>query len=414
MTCLIPSARPLGRLFVTLLTATLGGSLAGCNALPFASTKAAPASSATDLLALSQTEFDAYLLRQPMSNHQESCRMVERVGQRIASASGKADSPWQFVLISSSEPNIFCLPGGRIGVTEGLLPICHNEAGLAAAMSHEVAHSVAQHGSQRMQKSRGYSGVFASMMNDSRSEEERFQLAYGMTPAARAELPYTREQELEADSIGLQLMARAGYDPREAPRFWERMGMSDRQNPPKPDELTARINQMQKSLPGAIAYYNQSKQHGLGMVISLPAPAPDRSEIARAGHEGKTRQTAKLVQTADAASLSNDPFLDAAPASPAAPKESAAGMASLEDFTEATDRAAEPKQTNAPPKKPSATRDNGWKGEATAVWAQPVPLEPGSRLPRPTTDLSDMPLPPADDHWRKSENGVVDPVKWTR
>lgn len=156
--------------------------------------------------------------------------MVDRVGQRIAAVAGRDDFQWEFKVVQSDQQNAFCLPGGKVAVYEGILPICENEAGLAVVMSHEIAHALARHGGERMAHSQ-VEGVGKNIMNAvlKQRDEQTQQLvltAYGAATKYGAILPYSRKHESEADAIGMRLMAKAGYDPSEAPRFWQRFGQA--------------------------------------------------------------------------------------------------------------------------------------------------------------------------------------------
>lgn len=156
-------------------------------------------------------------------------RMLERVGQRIARASGR-DYAWEFRLLDAPDVvNAFCLPGGKVAVYSGILPVCGNEDGLAAVVGHEVAHATAGHGNERMSQ-----GLIAEVLlvasaaglDQTRWSDETKGMvlaALGIAGNLFVLLPYSREHESEADEIGLRFAIRAGYDPHEAPRLWERM-----------------------------------------------------------------------------------------------------------------------------------------------------------------------------------------------
>ncbi len=155
---------------------------------------------------------------------------VRRVGQRIAEASGK-DYEWEFKLLEAPDiVNAFCLPGGKIAVYSGILPITANEAGLAAVMGHEVAHATEQHGNRRMTQSIGLEvamSVAQTAMDGwaKVTPENRNMIMEALGAGAQygLVLPYGRSHESEADAVGVRLMVRAGYDAWEAPKLWERM-----------------------------------------------------------------------------------------------------------------------------------------------------------------------------------------------
>jgi len=154
--------------------------------------------------------------------------LVSRVGHRIAAVAGRGDYKWEFRVLASEEQNAFCLPGGKVAVYEGILPVCQNEAGLAVVMSHEIAHALARHGGERMSQTAAMDGVKTAfgyvLQNQDEVRREAALKAYGLASEYGVLLPYSRKHELEADHIGVMLMAQAGYDPTEAPKFWKRFG----------------------------------------------------------------------------------------------------------------------------------------------------------------------------------------------
>jgi predicted Zn-dependent protease len=172
------------------------------------------------------------------------------------------------VVFESAEPNAFCLPGGKVGVYTGILPIAKDEAGLATVLGHEVAHAVARHGGERMSEAMliqtGGSLLGASLSNQDPKVQAAASLAYGLTTQLGRELPHSRAQESEADHIGLIYQARAGYDPAMAVQFWQRFMQYNAQHGANhtfsflrthpTDE--ARIRQLQQWLPDAQAQFH--------------------------------------------------------------------------------------------------------------------------------------------------------------
>ena len=179
---------------------------------------------------LGLTAYQQVLKDQPASKNAHFAEMVERVGQRIAKVSGRPDYQWEFHTLAASEQNAFCLPGGKVAVYEGIMPVCETEAGLAVVMSHEIGHALARHGGERMSQTKvvdgGKQAVALVMRNHDAKRREIVMQAYGLGSQYGVLLPYSRKHELEADHIGLMLMSKAGYDPAEAPRFWQRFGAS--------------------------------------------------------------------------------------------------------------------------------------------------------------------------------------------
>lgn len=200
--------------------------------------------------------------------------MVVRVAERLARATGSAakDFNWQVNLIQSPQVNAFCLPGGKIAVYTGIIPLARNEAGLAAVMGHEMAHAVARHGSQRLLRSTLTQTLMAgaqfSFSDMDPGQRQAVMAAIGAGAQYGVLLPFSRDHELEADEMGLIYMARAGYDPREAVAFWERMSTAGGQQPPEfasthPSHGT-RIEQLRAFMPKAVAEFEKS----------APRPAP--------------------------------------------------------------------------------------------------------------------------------------------
>jgi metalloendopeptidase OMA1, mitochondrial len=181
---------------------------------------------------------------------------VTDIGRRIAAASGK-NFNWEFNLFDSKEINAFCLPGGKVGVYTGLLNVAKTNAGLAAVVGHEVAHAVARHSAERVTQTLIVAGVMISIdkaMEDS-GRKKMILAGLGLGAQFGVILPYSRFHESEADAIGMNYMAKAGFDPREAPQFWVRMSQLGGQPPeflsthPNPASRVAALeNQMAKAM----------------------------------------------------------------------------------------------------------------------------------------------------------------------
>jgi predicted Zn-dependent protease len=196
--------------------------------------------------------------------------LVVRVAERLAKATGEdaKDFDWAVSVVKSSEANAFCLPGGKIVVYTGILPYAQSEAGLATVMGHEMAHAIARHGSQRLLRSSlaqtALLGANFSMGDMDYRQRQTVMAALGAGAQYGVLLPFSREHESEADAMGLIYMARAGYDPREAIAFWERMEQAGGNSPPEfmsthPSHGT-RIEQLKQLMPKAVAEYEKTKQ----------------------------------------------------------------------------------------------------------------------------------------------------------
>jgi predicted Zn-dependent protease len=156
-------------------------------------------------------------------------QMVERVGRKIAAASGK-DFQWEFKLLDAPQTvNAFCLPGGKVAIYTGILPITQNEDGLAVVMGHEVAHATERHGGQRMTQglitgiALAAAEAVLAMSEMDNDAKVGIMGALGLGAQVGYMLPFSRSHETEADEVGLRYAIRAGYDPWEAPKLWERM-----------------------------------------------------------------------------------------------------------------------------------------------------------------------------------------------
>ncbi len=225
-------------------------------------------------IALGVSAFREVLANAPLSTDPKITLMVNRVGRRIAAAANKPSYHWEFAVIQDDEQiNAFALPGGKVAIFTGLLPYTKNEAGLATVMAHEVAHALQRHGAERYSSGileqiaqiGAIAGAAAGGVDPGVAIGAMS--AYGVGVA----LPNSRKQESEADYIGLQLMAKAGYDPHEAVPFWERMSGCPRKmigrfcfrsNAAVPEFLSThpsdvtRINQIEAWLPKALQYYH--------------------------------------------------------------------------------------------------------------------------------------------------------------
>ena len=210
--------------------ACLGGSAlvgaTGCRSAPVTGRRQLVLIPESQEVAMAEQSFAAVLAEEQPSANARWQEIVTRVGTRIAMVANKPAFQWDFRLFGSPEQNAFALPGGKVGVYDGIMPVCQSEAGLAVVMSHEIAHAIARHGSERMSHQAAVQSVGSvlgyAVRGSSQSGQNMLLNAYGAAAKYGVILPYSRQHELEADSIGLELMASAGFDPAEAPRFWQR------------------------------------------------------------------------------------------------------------------------------------------------------------------------------------------------
>jgi len=198
-----------------------------------------------------------------ISQDRQLIKIVQRVGNQLAAVSPQPNLKWQFLLIEADKMEAFALPGGKVAITTGTLPICANEAGLAALMSHQIAHTLARHGTRRMPTA-------TSVGLTDHKYQKAVMEAWGVGTPVGLTQPFSHSYESEADEIGMLLMAKAGYDPREAERFWARAHtMSRGPNPPgiiSTHPIDAmRIQGIRQLFPRAKRIYQTNPlKHGLG------------------------------------------------------------------------------------------------------------------------------------------------------
>ena len=250
--------------------------LAGCTTVPVTGRHELNFVSSDQETQLGLSSFDQLKKDTPVNRDPAANALVQRVGQRIAEVAGKdlPNAKWEFVVFDSPEANAFCLPGGKVGVYRGILPITQDDAGLATVLGHEIGHAVAHHGASRMSQamlSQGLGEAAGAYVGSSKYAEYQniFMGLYGIGSKVAVELPYSREQESEADHIGLVYMARAGYDPNEAVAFWQRFATYNQQHGggaglaflrDHPVDVV-RIKQLQAWLPEAQTEFAKSSGH---------------------------------------------------------------------------------------------------------------------------------------------------------
>jgi predicted Zn-dependent protease len=259
------SKSPLSVYLVFLLTGVL--LLAGCATAPVTGRSQLLLVPEQQEIALGLEAYQQILAEEKLSQDPQINSMVKRVGSRIAAVSNQPDYNWEFTVIEADETaNAFALPGGKVAVYTGLLPYTKTEDGLAFVIAHEVGHAIARHGGERMSQQLllqlGQQGLNAAVAGRSSTAIQALNLGYGVASQVGVVLPFSRRQEYEADKIGLVLMAQAGYDPRKAVDFFQRMmSASDKASPPEflsthPTDQ-ARIEAIKGMLPEAMQYYRK-------------------------------------------------------------------------------------------------------------------------------------------------------------
>jgi metalloendopeptidase OMA1, mitochondrial len=272
----------------------------GCRLTPVSGRKQLVLIPESQEIALGVQAYEQAMAGEPPSQNPEIVAMIERVGHRIAAVANKPEYDWEFRVIARDVQNAFALPGGKVAIYEGILPVCQSEAGLAVVMAHEVAHALARHGGERMSQQAAVSGVGSVIdaVSRKRADEattQKIMEVYGATSQYGVVLPFSRKHESEADAIGLILMARAGYDPSAAPEFWERFSAG---SGPKPPEWLSthpadarRAADLRALLPEAMKYYEASKeQYGMGEPIPVAHLAVATPEQKSAGRGAAVQQ----------------------------------------------------------------------------------------------------------------------------
>ena len=232
----------------------------------------------SEILSYSNKEYSTYMLSAKKSTDVASTAMVQRVGKRLAAAvetylknnnmaSEIQNYSWEFNLVASKEVNAFCMPGGKIVVYEGLLPVTQNEASLAVVLGHEIAHAVAKHSAEQMSKKarQQYGTMALGTILNSAVGSGTGDIASGIAGEyfSFRNLKYSRNNESEADYIGLIFAAMAGYNPEVAVSFWQRMaaqGGSSNNNDLFSDHPSdsMRIAAIEALMPNALKYYQAS------------------------------------------------------------------------------------------------------------------------------------------------------------
>jgi predicted Zn-dependent protease len=248
----------------------------GCSRVPVTGRKQLNIVSSSEMNLLAATSYTETLASSKLSTNATQTAMIKRVGERISKAveqymseknlsSSIADFQWEFNLIDEPNTiNAWCMPGGRVAFYTGIMPLCQNDAGVAVVMGHEIAHAVANHSGERMSQEMlvqlGGVALATALQQKPEQTQQMALTVFGVGSQLGAILPYSRLHEFEADKLGIIFMAMGGYDPNEAPKFWEKMqALSAGSAPPQflsthpSDEK--RISELKAAMPEAMKYY---------------------------------------------------------------------------------------------------------------------------------------------------------------
>lgn len=245
----------------------LGLFSSGCTTVPQTGRTAFHLVSPDALAATAVSQFGQIKQETPISHDRRMNDMVQRVGERIAYAAGPdlPNAQWEFVVFDEDQINAFAMPGGKVAVYSGLFKVVQSEADLAIVMGHEIAHVVAGHSAERVSQQMLAAGgalalqIGANQSDLSSGEKQLLMAAYGAGATLGVILPYSRLHESEADEIGLTYAAKAGYDPRAAIPFWQRMEAQKSGSPPEflsthPSDST-RMRKLNALMPRAYQIY---------------------------------------------------------------------------------------------------------------------------------------------------------------
>jgi predicted Zn-dependent protease len=252
------------------------GLVESCSLVPLTGRHQLSLVSDGDMLSTSFVQYDKFLKDNRLSNNAAETGAVKRVGVRIENAvtaymdrNGMSKElngfAWEFNLIESAEVNAWCMPGGKVVVYSGMLPVTRDDAGLAVVMGHEIAHAVAKHSNERMSQALvlqlGGQALSQALQDRPQQTQDIWMSLFGVGAQLGAVLPHSRVQESEADHLGLLFMAMAGYDPNAAVGFWQRMSQASGANPPEflsthPSDAN-RIRRLQAEIPEAMKYYKK-------------------------------------------------------------------------------------------------------------------------------------------------------------
>lgn len=250
--------------------------LAGCSEVPITGRHQLSFVPQSLVTSMSIEEYHQFLSENKLSTDTQETAMVKRVGQNIVQAVNEyskthlekdpfAGYEWEINLVEDPQINAFAMPGGKVVVYTGILPLAENEAGLATVLGHEIAHVFAGHGEERMSQQLiaqlGSVALSTALQKQPEETQQIFMTAYGLGSQVAVLLPFSRTHENEADHLGLIFMAMAGYDPNEAVGFWQRMAAASGSGSKTPEFLSThpadetRIKNIQSLIPEAMEYY---------------------------------------------------------------------------------------------------------------------------------------------------------------
>lgn len=265
------------KIFFTAIFLSLSLLFISCSTVPITGRKQLSLVPSSQILAMSFQQYDEFLNESKVDNSSSQAQLVKRVGQKIQKGveqyfaeHGLSEElngyQWEFNLVESPEVNAWCMPGGKVVVYSGILPVTQDENGLAVVMGHEIAHAIAEHGNERMSQGLltqlGGMALQEAIKNEPQTTQQIYMTAFGLGAQIGVLLPFSRTHESEADRLGLIFMSIAGYDPNGAVTFWQRMA-AQKQGGSPPEFLSThpsdetRIRKIRENLPEAMGYYKK-------------------------------------------------------------------------------------------------------------------------------------------------------------
>lgn len=260
---------------LVLMTAILA--ISACSTVPITGRSQLSLIPGSSMLSMSAQQYGTFMKDNKLSRNQQQSATVKRVGVRIQKAveryfaasglsTALANYAWEFNLVEDTQINAWCMPGGKVVVYTGILPVTVDDAGLAVVMGHEIAHAIAEHGNERMSQGllaqMGGMALSTALSTKPAATQQLWMSVYGVGAQYGAILPYGRMQESEADHLGLVFMTMAGYDPNAAVAFWERMAAQKAGQAPAeflsthPSDAT-RIANIRRLIPQVTAEYRK-------------------------------------------------------------------------------------------------------------------------------------------------------------
>ncbi|MGF1534521.1 MAG: M48 family metallopeptidase [Bernardetiaceae bacterium] len=265
-------------LFVVLLLGLFGYA---CSTVPVTGRRQLQLIPSSQVLSMSYGSYNQFLQQNAVVNGTKEAEAVQKVGVRIQQAverymaeRGMSDKlkgfDWEFNLVDDNAVNAWCMPGGKVVFYTGILPVCQNETGIAVVMGHEIAHAVAEHGNERMSQQLVAQGLMtigqvSLALKENPKFTDQLLLQAAGVGAQLGLLSFSRNQESEADEMGLIFMAMAAYDPRKVPEFWERMSALNEGGQAPPQFLSThpshgrRISDLNANMEKAMEYYRKSE-----------------------------------------------------------------------------------------------------------------------------------------------------------